>query len=248
MRRNLLRAATAAGAIACLAAPAAASANASGPNLVCNSTYTGGTYANVLVPPNGNCDISNATILGNVVAQNGATLDLDNSTSAVVRGDILTSSNTVFYLSPGWTVDGTLTANGAEWVVIDGGTTHEVVSNASANFYLYDETTVHGDVVANRTQSYGEIASEDPITGNVAINGSVGDGNFAVIGQDIGGNLLVTNNHVETDFFENTIHQNLVCTGNNPPPSDDGFGNYVMGRQMGQCAGFINSPEDGASG
>jgi hypothetical protein len=226
--------------------PAGSLADQTAPNLVCNGTYTGGTYGDVVVPSNDNCDISNATILGNVVAENGATLNLDYSTSAVVRGDVLTLSNTVFYPSDGWTIDGTTTANRAEWVVIDGGTTHDVVSNASSNFYLYDTTTVHGSVVANRTQEYGEIASGYPISGNVEINGSVG-GSFAVIGQEIDGNLVLTDNHVETTVFENTIHQNLVCLGKNPPPNDgDGCGNYVMGREVGQCARFPNSPDDGA--
>ena len=49
---------------------------------------------------------------------------------------------------------------------------------------------------------------------------------------------MLTNNQSVEYVFLNTIRQNLICYGNNPPPYNDfdGIGNTVDGQSVGQCA------------
>ena len=248
MRGSLPPAAAVLGVLATLALPTAAPA--AGPaNLQCNGAYSG-TYANVTVPPNDICTLTNSTVLGNATVGSGGDLELDATTSPTtssIGGNVLVGANATLSQSSGWTVNGTIAARGAAFLIVGGGTTHDVVSNGSQNVYVYS-ATVDGSVVANQTQSFGEIAS-NTVTGDVVANGEPStSGGFYIEGkgQVIGGSVYITNNQAPTNVFYNTIRQNLVCTGNNPPPSDFGYGNDVLGREVGQCAGFPSSPADGA--
>jgi hypothetical protein len=248
VRRIRPPAAAVLGALAVLALPAAASA-APPSNLVCNGTSSG-TYASVTVPPNGNCNLFNATVLGSVVVLNGGNLNLANAddvSNVTIKGSVVIGSNGNYSQYFSDSVGGPITAQGASGVAIAGGTTHDIVSNASQDLYVYGDTAVKGSVTANQTQDFGEIAvSYGPtsgITGNVINNGDPGTSRgFLIEGQEIGGSVFVTNNQSSTQIFLNTIDQNLVCTGNSAPLGYAGYGNYVLGHQLGQCAGFPNDP------
>ncbi len=245
MRRRLSCSAAALGALTILALPAAASAQ--GPsNLQCNGAYTG-TYANVVVPPNDSCTLTDSTVFGTATVAPGATLDLAPSTAARVGGNVLVGPNATLTQESGWTVGGTTAANGAAFLDISGGTTHDVLANRTQDVYVYG-ATVDGSVVANQTQSFGEVALNTIITGDVVANGAPASSQgFYIEEQEVGGSVYVTNNQSATNVFLNTIDHNLVCTANHPPPSDFGYGNYVKGREVGQCAGFVSDPNDGAT-
>lgn len=42
----------------------------------------------------------------------------------------------------------------------------------------------------------------------------------------------------QSEIEANNIGGDLFCTGNTPPPSDDGLPNTITGQGFGQCAGF----------
>lgn len=245
MRRISLPAAAA---LTVLALPAVAAA-ASPPNLQCNGNYSGGTYGNVTVPAGDTCTLSGTTVQGNATALNGATLTLNYSTSkGTVGGNVLVGSGTDLTVSPSWTVGGTIAAQGASILVVSGGTTHDIVSTDTTDLSV-SGATIKGNVVANQTQDFGVVGDNPVITGDVTVNATASSAQeFDLDNQLVAGNVYITNNSAPTEIFVNTIRQNLVCTGNTPPPDDFGYGNYVQGRQVGQCAGFANSPGDGVEG
>lgn len=241
MRPRLRPAAAAAGLLASLAF--AGTALAAGPaNLVCNSAtpYTGGTYASLIVPPNGSCDISDATILGGAFVANGGSLTLDYSdTPATVGGSVSVGSGGTLLENPDWVVGGSVRLAGANTVYIYDSTTHGFFSQATQDIY-FDQATIDGPLIANDTSDFGEI-DDSTITGSVVVNHTTGASGFYVQGfgplQDIGGSLYLTNNQAPTYYGGNHIHQNLVCAGNTPPPAPLGLPNQVDGRTVGQCAG-----------
>jgi hypothetical protein len=245
VRRSLRPAAAALGVLVMFALPSAALA--APPDLQCNGSYSG-RYSSVTVPSNGNCTLTNATVLGDAVIQGGGQLTLAQSSNnkGSVNGNVFAAGGTTFNQSAGWTVGGTITAQGANTIDISGGTTHDVTSTASNYLYVFD-ATVYGSIVANQTQSFGEIAQNSAVTGNIVANGEPnGASGFQILEQTIGGSVYITNNQAPTDVFLNTITQDLVCTGNNPPTSDFGYGNYVQGNELGQCARLTSDPRDGS--
>lgn len=89
------------------------------------------------------------------------------------------------------------------------------------------ENTVHGDFVASHTEPspYGF--------------------GFDLYGppDEIDGSLYFLDNRGPTEAEGNTIRRNLVCLGSRTPPATEG-GNQVGGREVGQCAGDPNEPEN----
>jgi len=248
VRRIRPPAAAVLGVLAILALPAAASA-APPSNLVCNGTYSG-TYASVTVPPNGTCNLFNATVLGSVVVLNGGNLNLANAdgvSNVAIKGSVVIGSNGSYSQYVGDSVGGMTTAQPGSTVAITGGTSHNIVTNA-AGVVEVTSTTVEGSVTANQTQSFAYVASNPTITGDVLLNGTASGTVSEVTLNTVGGSVYLTNNQSDPDdVYFNTIQHNLVCTGNNPPPSYEGYGNYVRGRELGQCAGFPSDPSLGAS-
>ncbi len=243
MRRSLSPAAAVLGAVTVLALPAAASAAAK--SLVCDGAYKG-TYTDVTVPPNGNCTLTNATVLGDATVQTGGQLTLAQSTAGSIGGDITVGTGASLLQSAGWTVAGTISAQGANTIDISGGTVHDVTATGADYVYVFD-ATVDGSVTAQQTQSFGEIAENAAITGDVVASGEPsGASGFQILEQSIGGNVYITSNQAPTVVYYNTIGQNLVCTGNNPPTSAFGYGNYVQGSELGQCARLTSDPSFGA--
>ena len=245
MRRRLRPGIAALGALAILVLPAAA--GAAGPsNLQCNGTYSG-TYANVTVPANGVCNLQNATVLGNAVVLTGGSLNLGDPSGAVtINGNVAVGRNGSFSQPIGSTVGGTITGQGASSLAITGGTTHDILANATADIEI-TSATVDGSLVANQTQDFGSVGANLAITGDVIVNAEPSSAaGFYIDEQPIGGSVDLTNNQAPTVVYLNTIQHNLVCTGNKPPPSDFGYGNYVRGREVGQCAGLTSNPGDGA--
>ena len=256
MKRSLRPAAMALGVAACLAIPSGAlAAGRPAPNLTCEITATNqfysGTYENVIVPPNQFCELSGATVRGNVTVETAASLDLGSS--GTVGGNVLVGNQAGAFEDSGWVIGGAAIGSGAGSLGISG-TVHGVVANKVASLTIQN-ATVDGSVVSNQSV-YGGFVAGSVITGQLAINGTTaGDDTASSIWfiagpqldsspQEIDGNVALTGNQSPIYIFDNHIKQNLVCAGNNPPPFDSvgGFGNTVDGRSFGQCAATNTPP------
>ncbi len=245
MRRSLRPGAAALGALAAIALPSAARA-AGPPDLQCNGTYSG-RYATVTVPPNATCNLDHATVLGNATVLAGGQLSLADSAPATIDGDVYAGSSATYNQYSQATVGGTITAQNAAFLDVLGGITHSIVTNASG-FVQVTSTTVKGSVTSNQTQTFAYIAANPSITGDVVVNATAGGAGNEVTLNTVGGSVYLTNNRASPDdVYLNTIQNNLVCTGNNPPPGYEGYGNYVKGRELGQCASFPSDPSLGAT-
>jgi hypothetical protein len=255
MNRSLRSAAFALGVAACLVIPAEAlGAGRPAPNLTCEITPTNefytGTYNNVVVPPNQFCELSDATVRGNVTVETAASLDLGSS--GTVGGDLLVGSQAGAFEDSGWVINGAAIANGAGSLGISG-TVHGILANQLSALTI-QSATIDGSVVANQTV-YGGFVAGSVIKGQLAINGTTAGDDaessvWFIAGpqldsspQEIDGNVVLTNNQSPIYIFDNHIKQNLVCAGNTPAPfnSVGGFGNTVDGRSVGQCA-TTNTP------
>lgn len=248
MHRSRRIALAAAGVLSVLALPsgALAAGGHGAPDLQCQSTtpvYTG-TYDNVNVPPGQTCNLSGATIYGNVTVQTTGSVDFTGS--GTVGGNLLVGSQGTAYEDTGWTIGGTAFGNGAGSLSI-AGTVHGIVANKTETLSL-SSAQVDGGVLSNQGV-FGGVIGSSVITGSVVINGTTGGSGIPatwfIAGpqldgspQDIGGNLVFTGNQGPAYIYDNHIHQNLVCEGNTPPPFDSvgGFGNTVDGHSVGQCA------------
>jgi hypothetical protein len=260
MSRSHRPVAAALAAVACLALPAGALASSpkkSPPNLSCEITPTqlfySGTYNNVTVPPGQTCELSNATVRGNVTVQMAGSVTFENS--GTVGGSLLVGQLGGASEDTGWVIDGGALANQAAGLTFQG-TVHGILANDTDTLAL-GSATVDGSVVSNRGVFGGAVTSS-VITGDLVINGTAStdpsiDSTWLIAGpqldgspQQIDGNVILTNNQSTIFLFENHIKKNLVCQGNNPPPfnSFDGFTNTVDGRSTGQCA--TTNPVTGA--
>lgn len=248
MSRSLRPAAVALGVVALLALPAAALASSSRrpPNLTCEITPTmlfySGTYNNVTVPPGQTCELSGATVLGNVTVQTAGSVAFESP--GTVGGNLLVGQLAGASEGTGWVISGAAVANQAASMTFQG-TVHGILANDTQALSL-GSATVDGNVISNRGV-FGGVITSSVITGDVIINATTGDpavagdwfiGQLGGPPQEIGGSVFLTNNQVPIFILDNHIKRNLVCQGNNPPPinSAGGIGNTVDGRSTGQCA------------
>lgn len=260
MSRSLRLAAVAASGMAALfALPAGALASSSRkpPNLTCEITPTtpfySGTYNNVTVPPGQTCELSGATILGNVTVQTAGSVAFEDP--GTVGGNLLVGQLASASEGSGWVISGGAVSNQAASMTFQG-TVHGILANDTQTLAL-GSATVDGSVISNR-DVFGGVVSSSVITGDLVINATTGDpaiaGDWFIAGpqldgspQQIDGSVYLTNNQVPIYLFDNHIKRNLVCQGNNPPPfnSFDGITNTVDGRSTGQCA--TTNPVTGAA-
>lgn len=251
-----LRPAAAAGAlVAALVLPSAALAADGHPsNLRCSGSYTGGTYANVTVPSNDACYLTDATVLGDVtvggssayasltdttvfgnatVGTDGSEIDLNTSADngpvasspMTVHGNLTVGDIGYAYVNPGAMVDGTSVLNSAESYQVTQATVHNIVSQDASGLYLY-EADVDGNILSNDAQSGGSI-TDNTIRGNIVING--------------------TQSGAYSSWFINgppqEIDGNVILTNNQEPIFI--FGNHI--RQNLACTGN-NPPPSGNGG
>jgi hypothetical protein len=248
MGHGLRLAAAAAGAAASLALPATALAAGGGPHpLTCEGVVSGGTYSSLTVPAGQQCYLSNATVLGNANVESTASLELDQN--GAIYGNAVLGNEAALEEGTNWVIGGTTFGNDALSLTIQG-TVHNVVANDLLTVAM-QSATVYGNIVVNH-DTYGGALVSSQVYGNVLVNAtttgnSLVPATWEIADQDIYGNLVLTNNQSVEYVFLNTIHQNLICYGNNPPPYNDfdGIGNTVDGQSLGQCA-TSNSPPPSA--
>lgn len=243
--------------LACLALPAGALAHEGPrpprpPNLDCTGVVSGGTYANLIVPSGDDCFLSDATILGNATVESTASLDLENS--GTIGGSLFVGSQGSAAEESDWVIHGSALSNGADTLEILGTVEHSVLANDTLVLSM-QSATVGGSVVSNRG-SYGGAIVSSAIRGGLIIDGtSPGSSGLTAtwliagpqLGgdeQEIGRSVFLIDNQASIYIFDNHIHRDLVCVGNNPPPTDS-VGtetNTVDGRSIGQCSSTTPAP------
>ncbi len=176
---------------------------------------------NVVVPPDGICNLSDVTVTGNVTVQGGATLTLDGST---VTGNMDVQTGASLFMVDGSTVGGNTSANQCSSVQIVGqnaingnfSTQGNVsTSNTSCTTSIMAEgiPTLGGNFVCQNTGSCTAVGVS--ISGNMSVNGNT---KATVNGNSVGGNAQVNNNGSASTVQNNPIISgSLTCLGNKTP-------------------------------
>jgi hypothetical protein len=248
MGRDLRPVVAALGVVASLAFSASALAAGKPPQgLTCDGVVSGGTYTSLTVPSGQQCYLSNATILGDANVESMSGLDLEQN--GAIHGNVLVGNQSLFGEGTGWVIGGTTLGNSPSSLTFQG-TTHNILSTGTLTVAM-QSATVDGNVVIN-DDTYGGAIVSSQINGSVLVNATTAGNSLVpatweIADLNIDGNLVLTNNQSIEYVFLNTIEQNLICYGNNPPPYNDfdGIGNTVDGQSLGQCA-TSNSPPPSA--
>jgi hypothetical protein len=173
---------------------------------------------------------------GNLVAQSGAILVLGCEPEAFVCFN--DPDQNVGTLSTHHTVGGSLVGNGALMMLVHHNAITQSLTQSGGgggvtcdNFPLgpdgppaysaYEDNTIGGAAVVSGVHTCWLGFIRNTVMGNVTYSGNVT--------ADPDGNEIVTN----------TIHQNLVCSGNSPAPQvgdSQGATNVVFGSKVGQCS------------
>jgi hypothetical protein len=202
-------------------------------DLTCNSTYTGGTYGNVTVPPNDSCTLVNVRVVGNVTAGQDSSLQIlgggpGGQGSSTIKGDVKVDDCYSFDLQadttpPGWIiVGGNLTINGcSQFVGIAG-----LGNLFEQNIVIGKNTKCNNGASCNF--AYAVFAGDFECSGNA--------GNCGLYETSIGGNATFNNNLGGFGLW-GYIGGDLHCSGNagvyNP---GDSLIPFVAGTCFGQCA------------
>ena len=172
----------------------------------CMTVLTGRINGALIVT--GSTCINNATVNGAIAVQPGAALSLTNST---VHGAIIsTGAKAVTYCAD--------TLSGASSI------------SATSGFVLIGDNGAHGF-----------SCGENVLKGALSLTGNKGQ--LELGGNQIAGGVSVTSTsgsgptvgNAITEIEGNHISGALSCTGNTPPPSDNGHPNQVTGATFGQC-------------
>jgi len=177
----------------------------------CTRTLTGPQSGGLNLTSGSTC-ITNATVNGSITISTGAAVSISDSQ-----------------------LNGSISATGGLALTICGSTVHGSVGvNGSAKYVLI------GDAGDDGTPA----CAGNTLTGTTMISGSKGQVEFG--GNKVTGSVILndssgTGPDEETTASEieaNTIGGSISCTGNTPPPTNDGHPNKITGPASGQCAGF----------
>jgi hypothetical protein len=198
-------------------------------DLTCNSTYTGGTYHNVTVPPDGSCVLINVRVLRNVIAGQGASLTiLGDGGASTIKGDVKADGCYFFDLQAdtpsGWIiVGGNLTLTGCNQSHIAG------LGN------LYEQNIVIGKDTKCENGSYCSFGYA-VFAGDFECSGN--SGSCGLYEDSIGGNATFNNNlgggGGGFGFTQTYIGGDVHCSGNAGTYNVDP--RYIGGTGFGQCA------------
>jgi hypothetical protein len=191
---------------------------AGGGTTVCNGTLDPGTYQRVVVPQDGVCMSEGpVTIRGGLFVEQGATLVLGSEENAVhtatITGGVHATNamNVQIHFS---TISGGIDIQGGSGPF--GGP-------FDVTFNTIEDSTVNGGITEVGYDGFWGGLFRNNVHGSVNYNGNT------LVDPD--GNEIQTN----------TIHGNLNCAGNDPPPQSGDSGgapNHVTGRETGQCVGL----------
>jgi hypothetical protein len=189
----------------------------------CTTTITGNHSTQLTVSSGLTC-LVNATQNGQVTVEPGAALSVTNS--AVNGAVTATSPSSITYC--GSTENGGLTVTGATGPVTLGGT---LPDGACAADTIPSSITITGataPVTVTGLSQNGTLTLDNDTAG-VTLNGSQLNGRAHVENNTATAPAAIT-------VSGNTVTGSLYCTGNNPPPVDNGSINTVSGTATDQCA------------
>jgi hypothetical protein len=131
-------------------------------------------------------------------------------------GDTVTGAVTVrtgvTCITAGATVTGLVTVRSGASLYVTGGTLRGAVTAAGAGTVALLHASVTGPVTA------------------------AGSGPVSIEDSTVRGPVTLLGGKVDTLVSGNRIDGGLTCTGNRPPPHDNGLANAVAGPRLGQCA------------
>ncbi|MFF8026419.1 Ig-like domain-containing protein [Streptomyces sp. NPDC007896] len=174
--------------------------------VTCAEVITGDVHGSVRATAPSTC-IVDATVHGTVHGAAGVALFIGHST---VFGSVHSSDGTLFGMCDS-RATGTLKVDRASGFVVVGDPGDDACAGnrVGGSVHLLDNHS-GAELIANR------------IVGSVDVNGTTGSGPFP--------------DDTQAEIAGNTIGGSLHCTGNVPPPINDGNPNTVHGTGAGQCA------------
>ena len=191
---------------------------AAGGATTCIGTLAPGTYQRVVVPQDGVClSDGPVTIRAGLFVQQGATLVLgsqENPVHTATIGGGVHATNAMSVQIHFSTINGGIDIHGGSGPF---GGPFDVTWNT------IEDSTVNGGYTEAGYDGFWNGFIRNNVQGSVNVIGNTV--------TDTDGNEIVTN----------TIHGNLNCFGNDPPPQvgdSEGSPNHVTGRETGQCVGL----------
>ncbi|MGW2253228.1 Ig-like domain repeat protein [Kitasatospora sp. NPDC001660] len=172
-----------------------------------------------------NCTRTVTGSVASVVATGESTCILN----ATVRGSVTAGAGTALFIGNS-TVQGSITSFGSTLVGVCGTTVTGSLTATGASRFVVIGDPGDDHCAVNQIQSSVQLSNNT--------------GGLEVVGNHIGGSLMVTGNTGTGPFPEdnrpeiegNTIGGSLSCSGNTPPPTNDGHPNTVTGIRTGQCS------------
>ena len=175
-------------------------------NVACTRTITGRVNGAIIASGDSTC-IINATVNGAVLGHAGTAIFIGNSS---VSGSVLLDQSTLVGVC-GSRVDGSVQISRSSRFVVIGDPGDD---NCAAD-------TIGGAFALSQNHGGLEMVN-GTVGGSMQVSGNSGTGPFP---ED-----------VTTELENNTVRGALNCSGNVPPPSNDGQPNHVSGPRAGQCA------------
>jgi Bacterial Ig-like domain (group 3)/BNR/Asp-box repeat len=175
----------------------------------CTRTITGKVNRSISASGASTC-VVNATVSGSVTSGAGTALFVSNST---IGGSIVSKGGTLFGLC-----GSTITGAGST-VSVTGATRFVVIGDPGDDGCATNK--IGGQVSLRSNSSSAELVGNQ-IGGTVNLVDTSGTGPFPEDSQ--------------AEVEGNTIGGSLHCTGNTPPPTNDGQPNTVAGARTDQCA------------
>ncbi len=176
--------------------------------VACGTTRTGFIAGNLIVT--GSTCLTNATAHGTITVRPGAALSISHSTLT----GALTSTNAAKFTICGSDIHGSVKILGSTGFVLIGDNGDDGAPPCTGNRFA-------GSVTLDGNTGQAEIGG-NTFRGSVTINNTSG----------VGPDLETT----ATEIEGNIIGGALSCTGNVPPPTNDGQPNTVSSARKGQCA------------
>ena len=225
----------------------------------CSGSLPGGTYSDVIVT--GYCVVNAGAVLvtGNLTVDPNNALQANNDghglSSLTVDGNVTVGSGAVAWIASE-TIKGNLTANNAIGLFLFSSPVGRNVSIVGSPGGVHCVALLAGSTVAeNWLNAYASAPAFDirdnSVGGNVWITENDKSCSIEVLGNEVAGSLVETNNVVysqdalSNEVLANTVGGNLICLNNN---TLDQFGenstsNVVSGTAIGGCAFSLKAPD-----
>ncbi len=202
-------------------------------DFICNGSFSGATYRNVVVPAGNSCTLEDTKVTGDVTVEKGASLEVDTNTllDTTIAGNV-TGDECAFIelqtpISPGRiVVGGDLSITDCTGIFFSG-----VFGSSSSSTITPPTVLIGGNVKCENNTAAACAFDFTAIGGQVECSGSSA---CELQGAAIGKGATINNNTFAT-FNSNAVGGDLNCAGNGGVV---GTGNTIAGTKSGQCSGL----------